>query len=110
VNDDRRLSPPANQRARRVTGGPVEALLLELDAEARQCAVGLEALGRLPRGFVQKRYLMTPRELREHRRLCAALVAARDVDAFVALARGEAVPASRLRTEVRAAHNRRLGQ
>ena len=77
-----------------------DLLLLELDIEARQRATGLEALGKLTPGFIERHYPMTLREQRELRRLKAAGHAATDVDTFVALCKGRPVPASRLNTRL----------
>ena len=68
----------------------------ELEREARERSVGLEAIGKLPSGLTAKHYPMTASEQRELRRLKAAGHAATDVDTFVALCKGLPVPASRL--------------
>lgn len=78
----------------------INELLLEWDGDARAAAVVLEMRGKLPPGFTEQHYPLTPRELRELRRLKAAEYAATDVDTFVALCKGRPVPASRLRQRV----------
>lgn len=77
-------------------------LIDELEHEARQRAVGLEALGRLPGpkkcpplGFVHRYYPLTSREQAELRRLKGAAALATDAATYVALARGDAIPISR---------------
>jgi hypothetical protein len=78
----------------------IEDLFDEAEREGRERAVSLEALGKLPHGFVDKHYPLTRRELRELRRLKAAGYAATDVDTFVALCKGRPVPASRLNSRL----------
>lgn len=79
----------------------------ELEREARARSEGLEAFGKLPGpkrnpplGFTERHYPLTLRETLELRRLKAAAASATDVDVFVALVRGEAVPVSRLSRRV----------
>jgi hypothetical protein len=72
----------------------------EVEREGRARCEGLEALGKLPSGWTTKHYPMTSRERRELRRLRAAGDLAGDVDVWVALCRGRAVPRYRLRAEV----------
>jgi len=71
-------------------------LFLQLESEARSRAVGLEATGKLPRGFTQRHYPLSPAESYELERLKTAAAMAVDADAYVALARGEAVPPHRI--------------
>jgi len=78
----------------------VADLLDELEHEARERSIGLEALGKLPSGYTAQHYPLTRREQRELRRLSAALNAATDADTFVALCRGLPVPAARLNSHV----------
>ncbi|MBX6370153.1 MAG: hypothetical protein IRZ04_19410 [Rhodospirillales bacterium] len=73
--------------------GGLAALLVEVERQARNRAGDLVAARRLPRDFVAL-YSPTVREERESRRLLAAACAARCAAAFVALARGRAVPGS----------------
>lgn len=83
---------------------PHERLLTPLDAtlehQARARARTLEDANQLPQGFTEHHYPLTAGEQRELRRLKAALAAAVDADTFVALAKGEPVPANRLNQEV----------
>ncbi len=71
---------------------PLRTDLLDFEREARQRAVGLEATGKLPAGFVDEHYALSPLEERELRRLKAALELADDADTFVALAKGRPLP------------------
>lgn len=75
-------------------------LLDELEIEARQRAITLEATNRLSAGFTDTHYALTVRERRELKRLknCAAL--ATDADTYVALCKGLPVHASRLAPEI----------
>ena len=68
---------------------------LDFEQEARQRAVGLEAIGKLPPGFVEQHYPLSPLEQHELRRLKAAMELADDVDTFVALAKGRPLPRTR---------------
>ncbi|MBX6370110.1 MAG: hypothetical protein IRZ04_19175 [Rhodospirillales bacterium] len=70
-------------------------LLAEVEAMARERARQLHETGRLADGLAAL-YAPTPPELREARRLAAALALAESADVFVALARGRAVPAALL--------------
>lgn len=87
----------------------VRETLLDADRDARARAVALESRGKLPAGFVDRHYGLTPREQVELRRLKACGAAATDVDVFVALCKGEAVPAFRLRQQIISRHRRRIG-
>lgn len=75
-------------------------LLLEWDAESRAAAFALEMAGKLPPRFTEHHYPLSRREQRELRRLKAAAAAATDIDTYVALTRGEPVPASRLNPQL----------
>lgn len=81
--------------------------LLQLDQQARQRAVSLEAAGRLPAGFTERHYPLTRLETAELRRLKAAGYAATDVDTFIALCKGDIVPAERLNRKVIRYHKAR---
>lgn len=78
----------------RLDGG-LAALLVEVERQARNRAQDLAAARRLPPD-VAALYRPTAAEDREARRLLAALCVARSAGAFVALARGRAVPESLL--------------
>lgn len=82
-------------------------LLDQLEREARAEALRLETNGQLPAGFTERYYGLAGANLREHRRLSAALAAATDATTFCALARGEAVPAHRLQQQIIRGHKRR---
>src|SRR5262245_23717001 len=80
-----------------LAGQPMNrGLTLELDHQARAHATALEATGKLPPRFVDEHYPLTRNEQLELARLRAALNAATDAATYVALARGETVPADRL--------------
>jgi hypothetical protein len=66
------------------------------ETQARERAHSLEAQGKLPGGFSERQHPLTVNEQHELRRLKAALHASTDVDTFVALCKGQPVPASRL--------------
>jgi hypothetical protein len=80
--------------------------ILDADQQARAEAIRLEVIGKLPPGFVDEHYGLSVVELSELRRLKAAGAAATDVDTYIALAKGEPVPANRLQQEV-VRHQRR---
>ena len=80
--------------------------LLEADRAARQAAFALEMQGKLPPRFTEYAYPLTRLEQRECRRLRTALEVANTPDAFVALARGEAVPAHMIQPRI-VEHDRR---
>lgn len=73
--------------------------LSEYEAEARARAQELENRGKLPQGFTEAYYPLTPSEQAELKRLKHALAIATDADTFVALAKGQAVHESRLDPE-----------
>lgn len=83
-------------------------LLDHLEHAARAHSQQLENLGLLRHGFTAHYYPLTSWELREQRRVAAAFALATNVDVFLALVRGEAVPEHRLDQTVLAAHRRRL--
>lgn len=82
-------------------------LLLQLEIEARKRADALEWQGKLPRGFTERYYPLSPQERYELDRLKTASAMAVDADAYVALARGEKVPVHRIKPEFWRAHKRR---
>ncbi len=73
--------------------------VIEFEVEARKRSVALEAAGKLPDGFTERYHPLTPPERRALRRLSMALLLAKDVDTFCALARGRRVPRHRLRED-----------
>jgi hypothetical protein len=79
----------------------------ELEHAARTLSYRLEALGKLPAGFTIRHYPLTTGEQQELRRLKTAGHAATDAATYVALARGEPVPAHRLDQRLVTHHLRR---
>jgi hypothetical protein len=80
-------------------------LLLDVDERARARAEGLV----LRRGYREQHYGLTRLEERELLRLKGALRAATDAATFVALVKGEPVPADRLERNVVSHQRRRHG-
>ncbi len=78
----------------------MQGLKQQLETEARQRATTLEAMGKLPAGYVDEHYPLTSSEQRELRRLDACLQLADDADTFVALAKGRSVPRSWLKSRL----------
>lgn len=73
---------------------------LERDARAKSYAFENSFEPRLPQGFTDHYYPPTRRELREARRVEAAMRLAPDYETLVALFEGKAVPRQRLRKDV----------
>ena len=82
--------------------------LAHWDSGARKEAFRLEMKGKLPPRFTEQHYPLSFFERLELRRLKAADVAATTVDVWVALCRGEAVPARMLNQRLVQDHKRRL--
>lgn len=92
------------------SGSTIHRDLIDFDQRAREAALALEMAGKLPPRFVERHYPLTRAETLELNRLKAAAAAATDVPTYLALARGEAVPVSRLNRRIVDQHYARLAR